>query len=230
MKMILNKIMLSKILLSKIMLNKILFKKMLGKEIIGKKILSIFASLSTLLILTGCSLNLLEKAGDSVENTPYVNIGTCLIVDNTDTDLILLDNQSTLATDGLYYASWGIGNSEPYENSEGDTADLYDAQLYLLLKEAKDETDAENYMETWISAARENYEILEEKEISCNGNYLQIMYNCNGPDNPFQKGCSVFGVFERNAICIELTCRENFKQDLDTIITNFLNRCSYRED
>ena len=41
-------------------------------------------------------------------------MGSSLEVKNTDNRLVLIDDNSALAADGLYYASWGIGNAQPY--------------------------------------------------------------------------------------------------------------------
>lgn len=51
----------------------------------------------------------------------------------------MLDNKDILAANGLYYASWVNGEPQPYENSEGKTVDLYDAQLTLVVQENKTE-------------------------------------------------------------------------------------------
>ena len=80
-----------------------------------------------------------------------------------------LDNKDALAADGLYYAAWSCGNAKPYENKDGDTVDLYDAQLYLLLGEAKSTENAQHDKNTWLAAAEENYDVQQKEEISCNG-------------------------------------------------------------
>lgn len=58
----------------------------------------------------------------------------------------------SLSADGLYYALWTTGNSKKYENSDGETVDLYDAQLYLLLGESKTSEAAAESMENWLTA------------------------------------------------------------------------------
>lgn len=86
-----------------------------------------------LLAITGCSSIPSVTEKEPIENTAYLKIGRNLEVCNTNENLILYDYKEALAGDGLYYASWKIGDAIPYENSDGDTVDLYDAQLYLLL-------------------------------------------------------------------------------------------------
>lgn len=183
------------------------------------------------LTLTGCSY--FPSAAESLPedtwaDSGYVTIGSSLTIQNTDNRLTLQNNIDTLASDGLYYAAWTIGNSVPFENSDGDTVDLYDAQLYLLLGEFPSEENAQASAAQWLSAGKANYEILEEEEITCNGQpYTMITYRCIGEDNPYDRGVSAFGVCGSNAVCVELTCREIFKEDLEAILIPFLNSFHY---
>lgn len=149
-------------------------------------------------------------------------------IENSNNRFTLLENRDTLSSEGLYYATWTIGDSVPFENSDGDTVDLYDAHLYLLLGEYPSSDRALENMEKWLTAGRSNYEILTEEEIVCNNqSYTMISYRFAGADNPYNRGVSFFGVYNENAVCIELTCRENFTEDLKTIIVSFLEHCTF---
>lgn len=94
------------------------------------------------LLITGCSSTPKTAREGAARQDEYTTIGQIMTV-HAPKEFTLLDNKDVLSADGLYYATWVIGNSIPYENSDGDTVDLYDAQLYLLASEAKDEKDAE---------------------------------------------------------------------------------------
>lgn len=180
--------------------------------------------------LTGCASSpLLSSPPETIDtDSDHVVIGHHLTVDNTDNRLTLLSNIDALSADGLYYAAWTMGDSEPYENSDGDTVDLYDAQLYFLLGEFKDAESAQNNVDTWLSAGKANYEILSEENVTCNGqDYLLITYRFTHEDNPYARGVSAFGTFNSDALCIELTCRENFEEDLKAVLLGFLNGCTY---
>lgn len=158
----------------------------------------------------------------------FLKIGHSLTIQNTDNTLNLLDNKDILSANGLYYAAWTMGESEPYVNSEGKTVDLYDVQLYFVLSEHKDTTEANEDMTTWTELARKNYEVLTEEEVICNGqSYLLITYNCANEDNPYDRGVSAFGVSNNEAACVELTCRDNFGEDLKPILITFLDNCTY---
>ena len=190
-----------------------------------------FCILCTALLLTGCS-PLSGQSKETSDNTwadsGYTTIGETMTVQKGDSELNLLDNMDALTADGLYYAAWTMGDAKDYENSDGKTVDLYDAQLYLLLGEFPEETEAECNRDKWLDAARTNYEVLDEEEISCNGQtYTLLAYNCISDENPYARGMSAFGVYLDNAVCIELTCQESFDEDLRTILTGFLNNCTY---
>lgn len=190
-----------------------------------------FYVLCITLLLTGCSPfsgQSKEMLENTWEDSGYATIGGTLTVQKGDSELELLDNMDALTADGLYYAAWTMGDAEPYENSEGETVDLYDAQLYLLLGKSPNEAEAGQNRDKWLDAAKTNYEVLDEEEITCNGqDYTLLTYNCISEENPYDRGVSAFGVYEKNAMCIELTCQEGFDEDLNTILIDFLNNCTY---
>lgn len=162
------------------------------------------------------------------ETSGDITLGSCLTIHDVDSSLVLLSNLDALAADGLYYASWVIGDAMPYENSDGDTVDLYDATLYLLLGEYKSAQTAQNNMETWLAAAKENYAVISEEELTCNGQtYSLITYSFTSEDNPYARGISAFSTYEENAVCVELTCQEQFEEDLYSIVTGFLECCTF---
>jgi len=183
------------------------------------------------LMFTGCSLNSSLLEDEPIENKAFLEIGRHLAVNNTNENLILYDYKEALAGDGLYYASWRIGESKPYENNDSDTVNLYDAQLYLLLGEFISDAKAQENMDAWLDKGRSNYEISTEEEIVYNGQtYLVITYTFRNENNPYVRGVSAFGVHDNLAVCIELTCQKDFTWDLETILTTFLENCTYSTD
>ena len=189
--------------------------------------LLIYILLGFLPFCTGCSFSSASENRTAEDGT--VLIGHTLEVRNNDDRLTLLDNKDALAADGLYYAAWTAGNCEPYENKDGDTVDLYDAQLYLLLGEAKSTEDAQHDMDTWLAAAKENYEVQKEDTVFCGGNsYTLLTYQCKSADTPYDKGVSAFYTDQNIAVCIELTCRADYTEDLYVMLTDFLNNYSYK--
>lgn len=184
------------------------------------------------LLLSGCSSSSGTAAGETDgqggQEVP-VKIGPVLEVEAPE-QLTLLENKDMLAADGLYYAAWGTGDSVPYENSDGDTIDLYDAQLYLLAGESSSPESAEKDCRIWLASAEDNYDILETDTVTCGGqDYTLITYDCISRDTPYDRGVSAFGVCGSNAVCAELTCVEKYEEDLTTLLKEFLNGCQYSQ-
>lgn len=191
----------------------------------------ILCLICTMLMFAGCSRTSSLLEDEPIENKAFLEIGRHLAVNNTNENLILCDYKEALAGDGLYYASWRIGESEPYENSDGDTVDLYDAQLYLLLEEFANNEKAQENMDTWLGKGRSNYKVSTEEEIVYNGqSYLVLTYTFQNENNPYARGVSAFAVRDNLAVCAELTSRGDFTEDLKTILTDFLENCTYNTD
>lgn len=162
------------------------------------------------------------------QDASIITIGGSLTVDNTDGGMTLLSNLDALAADGLYYAAWGMGSKESYENEDGKNVDLYDAQIYVLLGECQDSDAAQNYIDTWLAAGKSNYEVLSEEKATYHGqSYSKLIYRLKNKDNPFAHGISVFTVSGNNAVCMELVCREKLEEDPETLLSGFLNCCTY---
>lgn len=183
------------------------------------------------MLLGGCSGSMLaeEPLDDTWSDSGFVQIGSSLTIENSDNRFTLLENRNTLSAEGLYYATWTIGDPIPYENSEGDTVNLYDAHLYLLLGEYSSGDHAAENMQKWLSAGKNNYEVITEEEITCRQQtYTLITYQFSDSDNPYDRGISVFGSCHKSSVCIELTCRETFTEDLRPLIITFLEHCTFQ--
>ena len=63
------------------------------------------------LLLPGCSALSPNLEKEPVENKSHLLVGHSLEVENTDSRFILVDDNSALAADGLYYVSsvWSLG-------------------------------------------------------------------------------------------------------------------------
>jgi len=184
--------------------------------------------------LTGCFRQAQpadKNAGGSPQNEAPVIIGKYLEVSGPGSPFTLLDNKDVLAADGLYYATWGIGDHVPYVNSDGETVDLYDAQLYLLYNECTSDEEASRKTASWLAAAEENYDISASGPLTCEGRtYTEIVYTCTSETSPYTHGVSLFQADGENALCMELTCCENFKDDPETLMQKFLASCHFSTD
>lgn len=196
------------------------------------KLISLMLMMMCTFLLPGCSYisSPSNTVKDSSKDDPagQITIGSHLTIQNTDERLSLSEHMDALSADGLYYASWTAGNSVPFENSDGESVTLYDAQLYLLAGEFKSSETAQENMNNWLDAGKTNYEVIKEEDINCNGQtYHMITYNFTNSDNPYDHGVSVFTVYENTAVCMELTCIESYDEDLRQVLIGFLENCTY---
>ncbi len=119
-----------------------------------------------------------ERAADGLDwDADWVTVGGVVGVD-TPEGITPRENNEALAADGMYYATWSIGEGEPYTNEDGDEATLYGAQIYLLLGGYKSEEEARDTLSQWQEMAKAQYAVDETSEKTHNGrDYHIITYN-----------------------------------------------------
>ena len=161
-------------------------------------------------LCTGCGVK-----DEDLKSDPLVNadgtapVGSTLVAPAPQDDFVLLDNKDILSANGLYYASWVNGDAQPYENSEGKTVDLYDAQLTLVVQENKTEDKA---AQTLTAAGQE---------------YTVIQFTYQAESNPYASGVAAFAQRGTSAIEWELSCQDSYSGDALKVLTDFLNSCTY---
>ncbi|MCC8181987.1 MAG: hypothetical protein LIO45_03260 [Clostridiales bacterium] len=193
-----------------------------------KRLISLCALLSLLLGLCACTAAPTETNDGLDWSENWVRVGATLGVEPPENGLTLLDNKDALAGSDLYYAAWTVGEAEDYVNSDGDTVDLYDAQLYLLLADCADEETAAQNIAQWQAAEEAVYTVTDTQTVTCAGQeFTVLIYDGTGEDNPYQFGASAFGVYQNHAINVELTCQTDFDGDALTILTDFLDGIHY---
>jgi len=180
------------------------------------------------LTLGGCAANPPEKAADGSDwQEEWVTVGGVMGIDSPE-GMSLQDNNDTLAADGMYYASWTMGNPIPSTNAEGEEIQLYDAQIYLLLAGYPTESAAQSAVEEWLSMAEERYLVDSTKNQDYNGGNFTVMdYSFLSETNPYPRGASAFGIYGNYAITVELSCGEGFQKDALDCLENFLENCHY---
>lgn len=169
-----------------------------------------------------------EKAADGAAwSEGWVTVGGVVGVDTPD-GMTPRENNEALAANGMHYATWSMGEGEPYTNEDGKEATLYDAQVYLLLGGYKSEADARDTMVQWQEMAQSQYTVGETAEAAHNGQEFSLMtYTFDGEANPYARGVSAFGVYRNYAISVELICREGFNGDTGELLAQFLDNCHY---
>lgn len=188
--------------------------------------------LSIIMILSGCSSYPETAADGSTWDRSWTILGRVLGVEEPGHDLQLSENPVVLTGRDLYYATWTIGEAEQYVNEEGKDADLYPAELYLVVcGSAKDGNTPQENIDDWIAREYETYEVLNRTEETINGQvYILLEYNVKSETNPFSHGIAAFAVYSSYAISAELTCQDTFDGDLHQILTDYLQGCHYNKE
>ena len=179
--------------------------------------------------LTGCGTPLPpEKAADGSDwDKSWVTVGNLVGVDAPD-GMDARENNEALSAQGMYYATWSIGEGEPYTNEDGDEAQLYDAQVYLLIGGSKSGEEAEHMLAQWKSMAEAQYAVDACADETHNGQEFTIItYTFDSGINPYARGVSAYGVYRNFAISVELACREDFNGDAARLLGQFLDGCHY---
>lgn len=185
--------------------------------------------LAACVCLAGCGQPVPVKAADGLDwDEGWVNVGNVVGVD-TPGGLTLRENMDVLSTRGMYYATWSMGEASPYTNADGEEAEIYDGQLYLLLAGYDKAEKARDTAAEWLEMASERYQVENASTDSrCNGQtYSIVTYDCASDTNPYARGASAFGVYRNYAISVELQCQEMSGIDLRAVLAGFLANCHY---
>lgn len=180
------------------------------------------------LFLSGCVRAGPPKAVDGTAwNEDWVTLGNALGVD-TPEGLTAQESSDALSAKGMYYATWSIGEAEPHINEDGEDAQLYDAQVYLLAAGYDSTQKAEEAAEEWLAMANEQYAVEETKAETYNGQeFIVITYTYTSESNPYSRGASAFGTYGNYAVSAELSCQEGFEDGALETLENFLDHCHY---
>ncbi len=192
-----------------------------------KRPLCLFLSL-LLLGLCGCA-RYPDRAADGTKwDKDWTTLGSALGVEEPGDELVLLNNNSILTGDDLYYAAWAVGEPTAYVNEDGKEVDLYTAQLYLLLCGNADSSYAQQTLEDWIERERETYTVTETRTETRNGQeYTLLIYECISQTNPYSRGASAFTTYGNYAVSAELACQEGYPGQASEVLLRFLDGCHY---
>lgn len=181
-----------------------------------------------LLCLAGCGAPAPEAAADgSVWDENWITIGNVIGVE-TPEGMTFRENSDALAAKGMYYASWSIGEGETIVNEEGEEAQVYDAQVYLLLSGYDDTGKAEDALKEWLDMADGQYAVESTASETYAGQaFTVITYTYTSETNPYARGASAFGTYGNFAVSVELSCQEGFNGSAPEILADFLEHCHY---
>ena len=106
----------------------------------------------------------------------WTMLGAALGVEEPGNGFVLLDNNTALAADDTYLATWASGEAIPYVTADGDDTEIYEAQIYLLLMGCKDRDSAQVNVDNWISRTGGTYTVTDTRAETRNG---QEYTRCN---------------------------------------------------
>ena len=157
-------------------------------------------------------------------------LGSVLGVEAPGSGFALLDNNSILTAQDTYLATWVHGEPIDHVTADGDDAQIYDAEIFLLLQGCKDSENAHLAMEQWLGLANDSYTVLETTSETRNGQeYTILTYEVESETNPYSRGVSAFGVYENYAVNAELAGLDAYTGDMAAILAAFLDGCHYAD-
>ena len=182
------------------------------------------------LLLTGCA----ARTGPSNEelgwDKDWARVSALLGVEPMD-GFTLSENKDVMGIYGLYYATWTAGEARDYINADGDEAQIYDAQIYVLLQHNKSADEARAALEDWIALEQENYETGEALTEICAGQKFDLLPLLQaGGDNPYTHGVAAFAARDDWSISVELLCQDSFEGDAQTCLIRFLAGFHYSDE
>jgi len=133
-----------------------------------------------------------------------------------------MEYSDVLAADGVYYATWAKGEGRPYTNGDGEEAEVYDAQIYLLLSEKSSPENAQASLDELMELARSRYQIESTSTETCNGqDYTVMSFRYEAEDNPYAQGAAAYGARGGCAVNVEVSSVEGGPDPL-TALRDFL--------
>lgn len=141
---------------------------------------------------------------------------------------VVAEQNDTLSLSGIWYYTWTSGEGKAYTNEEEEEATVYDAQIYLLVRECRSEAEAAAEVEGWIAREAESYQTGETKEFVANGQAFQVVPLISGRENnPYTHGAAAFATRDGMAVSAELLCADSFEGEAEEVLETFLGGFHY---
>ena len=178
-----------------------------------------------ILLMIGCAKEPAADAHPEWDAYP-IRFGDVLAAETIE-GFALNETSDVMSIAGLWYATWTAGEGEQIENAQGKEATVYDAQIYLLLKEGQTEKGAQNDVLDWIKREQGAYETTETT-LTVNGNEYRVLHLVRGgADNPYHHGEAAFLLIGANVVTVEVLAKEGFSGDTEAILRQFLEHLHF---
>ena len=182
-----------------------------------------------LLLLTACGAKGPTVAADGTPwSEDWIMVGSKMGVEDPGADFTLRDMKGARR---MYFTAWSVGEARPYTNAQGETSNVYDAQLVLLLTEASSAQSAQVSVDEWLALAGENYDLIDTTQQTLAGQeFTVVTYRFPDRAGAYARGASAFAVYGTSAISAEFACQDSYEGDPAEILTGFLEHCHYAAD
>jgi hypothetical protein len=188
-----------------------------------KKCISVFIILCLLLSGCGSNENATQWPSDMIAVAPFLAVEPI-------EGYAFGESADTLGLGGVYYATWTSGDVRDFVNSKGESAVIFDSQIYIIVQEARTEEDAKTTQAQWIAREQQNYECGDVFPLTVNGRDYSLLPLISGDvANPYNFGYAAFTTYGTNTICAELVCSDTFSADPQAVMEQFLNSLHYSE-
>lgn len=172
------------------------------------------------LILSGCASREPQRPADWEESwtmvSPLLAIGPL-------PDFSLNEANDTLSVSGIYYATWVTGDGRSHTNEDGESATVYDAQIYVLVQEFRTAERAEAEAAQWAERAKQSYETAPEADLEQAGQPYTLLPLVSGSaSNPYGHGIAAYAIRGEYAVWVELLCAPDYKTDPRQVMEQFL--------
>lgn len=141
-----------------------------------------------------------------------------------------MEYNDVLAADGIYYATWSLGEARPFTNEDGGDAEIFDAQIYLLLSEKTSPENARAEADELLELAKSRYQVDSITEETYDGQrYTILTYRYASDTNPYATGAAAYGVRGSHVLNVEVSALEGGEDPL-TPLGDILYKCRYMDE
>lgn len=110
---------------------------------------------------------------------------------------------------GYWIATWTCGEGKEIKNDQGEDAVLFDAKIYLLIRECDNAGKAAAEIDTWQELERKSYDLSEPSQETHAGVSYRVMAVTPTGDNPYSGGIIALAAIGRYAVSVELMAQED---------------------
>lgn len=142
----------------------------------------------------------------------------------------LYEQNDALYLSGIYYATWITGEAHSHANEDGEEAEAFDAQIYVIVQEYRSGDSANSGIAQWLTREKQTYETGEVSSITCAGQEYTLLPLIRGNEaNPYSHGTAAFAVRGNWAFCVEFLGADGYESDAAQTLEAFLNGFHFSE-